>query len=228
MPGRNLVLPDEAWVSLIMAAQKDSVYLEGSVLKLLDPGDSPSYQAYLKSATAADKEKRERRLAVTRQVQDQNKELLEAQETIEQKTASLEEALEEMRAAKQDADDALSEATAAREEAVASQLEAERARKEAESAWQDAKNDLDYMQKQTQFELMGRIVRVSLFVIIAVGTVTTSMYAMALFGPKTNAEDVNLLANTWSNMFGILLTNSFSIIGTIMGVKYATESQKQG
>lgn len=36
-------------------------------------------------------------------------------------------------------------------------------------------------------------------------------------------RDTTLLGNTWSNMFGILLTNSFSIIGTIMGVKYASE-----
>jgi hypothetical protein len=37
--------------------------------------------------------------------------------------------------------------------------------------------------------------------------------------------DTTLLGNAWTNMFGILLTNSFSIIGTIMGVKYATESK---
>ena len=29
-----------------------------------------------------------------------------------------------------------------------------------------------------------------------------------------------------SNMFSILLTNSFSIIGTIMGVKYASEEKE--
>lgn len=35
-----------------------------------------------------------------------------------------------------------------------------------------------------------------------------------------------LLGSTWSNMFSILLTNSFSIIGTIMGVKYASEERE--
>lgn len=35
--------------------------------------------------------------------------------------------------------------------------------------------------------------------------------------------DSKIIESTWSNLFGILLTNSFSIVGTIMGVKYATE-----
>ena len=48
---------------------------------------------------------------------------------------------------------------------------------------------------------------------------TTLMYVIALLA----GADTTLLGNAWSNMFGILLTNSFSIIGTIMGVKYATE-----
>ena len=39
--------------------------------------------------------------------------------------------------------------------------------------------------------------------------------------------DTDIIGSTWSNMFGILLTNSFSIIGTIMGVKYATDNKKQ-
>ena len=30
-----------------------------------------------------------------------------------------------------------------------------------------------------------------------------------------------------SNLFGILLTNSFSIIGTIMGVKYASDNKEK-
>lgn len=199
MPNK-VTLPPDAWAVLLQAASRDKVYLEGNFLKLLDPEGDEIRQAYLDKAIKADKEARERRLEVTKQVQKQNEELKEAQAEIEQSQQELEAALEA----------------------------AETARKEAEGAWKEAKNDLDYMQKQTQFELMGRIVRVSLGVIIAVGTVTTSMYALALFGPKTNAADTTLLANTWSNMFGILLTNSFSIIGTIMGVKYATEGQKQG
>ena len=199
MPNK-VTLPPDAWAVLLQAASRDKVYLEGNFLKLLDPEGDEIRQAYLDKAIKADKEARERRLEVTKQVQKQNKELIEAQAEIEQSQQELEAALEA----------------------------AETARKEAEGAWKEAKNDLDYMQKQTQFELMGRIVRVSLFVIIGVGSVTTGMYALALFGPETNAADTTLLANTWSNMFGILLTNSFSIIGTIMGVKYATEGRGGG
>jgi hypothetical protein len=46
---------------------------------------------------------------------------------------------------------------------------------------------------------------------------------VALFSNK----DTAIIGSTWSNMFGILLTNSFSIIGTIMGVKYAASSKKE-
>jgi len=59
---------------------------------------------------------------------------------------------------------------------------------------------------------------------MGVGVTTTLLYAIALF---TGGTDTTLLGNTWSNLFGILLTNSFSIIGTIMGVKYASDSAKK-
>jgi hypothetical protein len=193
----EITFPAEAWANLILTAERDRIYLEGNILKVLDPGESPSYQAYLDKAITTDKEKREQRLAVTKQVQDQNNELLKAKGEIEQSQHELEDALER----------------------------AEQARKEAEGAWQTAQNDLDYMQKRTQFELMGNIVRVALLVIAGVGFTTTAMYATALFILPPAGGDTTLLGNTWSNMFGILLTNSFSIIGTIMGVKYATEGR---
>ena len=75
------------------------------------------------------------------------------------------------------------------------------------------------MQKKTQFELISTIVKVALYVIIGVGILTTVMYGLALF----SGADTQIIGSTWSNMFGILLTNAFSIVGTIMGVKYATE-----
>jgi hypothetical protein len=45
------------------------------------------------------------------------------------------------------------------------------------------------------------------------------LYLVAMFTGK----DTQIIGSTWSNMFGILLTNAFSIVGTIMGVKYASE-----
>tara|TARA_Y100000592_G_C5394268_1_gene279791 strand:+ start:378 stop:944 length:567 start_codon:yes stop_codon:yes gene_type:complete len=94
---------------------------------------------------------------------------------------------------------------------------------QAESAKKEAINDLDLLQRRTQTELIGNIVNVALYTITGVGLITTALYAAALF---TGSTDTTLLGNTWSNLFGILLTNSFSIIGTIMGVKYASNGEK--
>lgn len=98
-------------------------------------------------------------------------------------------------------------------------LELQNEKDEAERLRDEAVEDLDIMQKRTQFELIGLIVKVALVIIIGVGILTTLMYVTALLANK----DTTILGNAWSNLFGILLTNSFSIIGTIMGVKYATE-----
>ncbi len=94
---------------------------------------------------------------------------------------------------------------------------------EAENAKIVAENDLDLIQKKTQFELIGSIVKVALWVILGVGFVVTGMYLFAIFMDK----DTQVIGSTWSNIVGILLTNAFSIVGTIMGVKYASESKKE-
>lgn len=94
----------------------------------------------------------------------------------------------------------------------------------AENAKNEAENDLSVMQQRTQFELIGNIVQVALWVIVGVGIIVTGMYMFAMFSQST---ETTLIGNTWSNLFGILLTNSFSIIGTIMGVKYASENSKK-
>ena len=89
----------------------------------------------------------------------------------------------------------------------------------AEKAKSEAENDLDIYQKRTEFELIGSIVNYALYVIAGTGVVTTVLYIMAIYW---SSSETTLIGNTWSNLFGILLTNSFSIIGTIMGVKYAS------
>ena len=112
----------------------------------------------------------------------------------------------------------LAEASVIKESLV---LELKNALDEAERLRDEAVEDLDVLQKRTQFELIGLIVKVALIVIVGVGITTTILYTTALMMEK----DTTLLGNAWSNLFGILLTNSFSIIGTIMGVKYATEKK---
>ena len=101
-------------------------------------------------------------------------------------------------------------------------LELQNEKNEAERLRDEAVEDLDVLQKRTQFELIGLIVKVALIVIVGVGITTTILYTTAIMMDK----DTTLLGNAWSNLFGILLTNSFSIIGTIMGVKYATEKSE--
>jgi len=91
---------------------------------------------------------------------------------------------------------------------------------EAEKLRDDAMEDLELLQQKTQFELVNLIVRIALFVIVGVGISTTVMYGLAMV---TGVEETKIIGPAWSNMFSILLTNAFSIVGTIMGVKYATE-----
>jgi hypothetical protein len=73
--------------------------------------------------------------------------------------------------------------------------------------------------KKSQSELIKVIVKVALSVIVGVGIITTILYWMAIVMSK----DTQIIGSTWSNMFSVLLTNAFSIVGTIMGIKYATQ-----
>jgi nitrate reductase NapE component len=99
----------------------------------------------------------------------------------------------------------------------------EKARIDAETAKQNAENDLDLLQKKNQSELISLIVRVALWIIIGVGFITTGVYVFTMLMGK----DTQVISAAWSNMFGILLTNAFSIIGTIMGIKYATQNKQE-
>jgi methyl-accepting chemotaxis protein len=87
-----------------------------------------------------------------------------------------------------------------------------------------ALNDLDVLMKKSQSELIKTIVMVALIVIIGVGVVTTMLYWMAM----VTGKDTQIIGSTWSNMFSVLLTNAFSIVGTIMGIKYATQDDGKG
>ena len=94
----------------------------------------------------------------------------------------------------------------------------------SEKAKQTAENDLDILQKKTQYELVGSIVKVALWIICGVGGITSILFAITLlFGIENKTVE-----SSWSNMFSILLTNSFSIVGTIMGVKYASDKKGRG
>jgi hypothetical protein len=181
---------------------KNKIFLEGNLLKVIesDPEDN-DFTKYIEDASAKDKEARKRRLDVTKQIQEQNKDLLTAQEENIKVNEELKLALESAEDEKK---------------------KAELSRIDADEAKDKALNDLDILQKKSETELIGTIIKVALIVIMGVGVVTTLMYGIAMFTGK----DTQIIGSTWSNMFGILLTNAFSIVGTIMGVKYATEKKK--
>ena len=184
---------------LLTLAKKKRIYLEGNILKVLKAEDGDTeFQKYLDVCKEKDIAARRKRLEVTKQVQQQNKDLVAKQEENDTLMVNLQAALEEAKNAT---------------------WEAEKLRVEAEKGKEQALEDLELMQKRSQFELIGMIVRIALIVICGVGIITSIMYAIAL----TSGQDTQIIGSTWSNMFGILLTNAFSIVGTIMGVKYASE-----
>ncbi len=186
---------------LLEVAKNKKIYVEGNFLKILKaPKGDKEFIEYLKLCKEKDITTRKKRLEITKQVQKQNKELVSKQEETDALMEELQVALE----------------SAKQSEEVANQL-----REKAEERKDKALEDLEVMQKKTQFELISTIVKVALVVIIGVGIITTVMYALAL----TTGSDTQIIGSTWSNMFGILLTNAFSIVGTIMGVKYATEKE---
>jgi hypothetical protein len=179
--------------------KENRVSLEGNILKIIEADDEDTeFAEYLKNSIEKDKNARRRRLEITKQIQNQNKDLLLSQEENQKLMDDLKDALEL---------------------AENSKAEAMKAMESAEAAKESALNDLDVLQKKTQTELIGTIVKVALYIIVGVGTITSLMYIFAIM----NNKDTQIIGSTWSNMFGILLTNAFSIVGTLMGVKYASD-----
>jgi hypothetical protein len=96
--------------------------------------------------------------------------------------------------------------------------ESNKLKEEAEKQKDTALHDLELLQKKKQFELINTIIKVALYIIIGVGITTSGLFMYSLY----RGIESPIIESTWSNLFGILLTNAFSIIGTIMGVKYAS------
>ena len=202
--------------------------LEGNVLKLIDAEGDEEFIKYIKEASDKDKESRQKRLDMTKQVQSQNRDLIKWKEENERIQNELRESLTQTEESMNQAHSARLEAEKLKEEAEKAKIDAEeakesalKAKQEAEQAKNAALTDLDVMQKKTQFELISVIVKVALGVILGVGIISTTLYAIVLI----KGVDNPIVSSTWSNLLGILLTNSFSIIGTIMGIKYASDKE---
>ena len=184
-----MIINKETRDTLLDIAKNKGVFLEGNLLKIIESEDNDvEFKKYLDDCISQFQDKQKKRLHITKEIQNKNKEL--------------ESAFEKLRQSKE---------------------EAERLKCEAESAKEIVEQDLSNLQKKVQTELMGNIVNVALYVIMGVGVITTLMYIVAII---MNTE-TQVIGSTWSNLTGILLTNAFSIVGTIMGVKHATSNDKK-
>jgi len=208
---------------------KKGIGLEGNITKLIDSENDEDFKKYLKECETKDGDKRRKRLEMTKKIQKQNEELINLNKENQKIMDDLQSTLKEAEEQKVKIETQNGELIAWREENEKIQQElqnemikSESARIRAEEAKTNALNDLDILQKKNQTELISTIVRVALYIIVGVGIVTTGVYVFTLFMGK----DTQVISAAWSNIFGILLTNAFSIVGTIMGIKYATENKQ--
>ena len=202
------------------------VGLEGNITKLIDSEDDDDFKNYLKECETKDSDKRKKRLEITKKIQSQNNELSVLNDENNRILSELNQTLEEVGQDKltyevqnRELNEWKLENIRLTEELKHEMVKSEQARLTAETAKENAENDLDFIQKRNQTELISIIVKVALWMIIGVGVVTTLVYIITL----TMGKDTQVISAAWANMFGILLTNAFSIVGTIMGIKYASK-----
>ena len=214
--------------NLIKLFESKNIGLEGNIIKLFE-SDNDLFKDYLKKCTDKDKDSRRKRLEITKKIQLQNNELSDLNEENQKMMEDLQLTLKEAEEQKTQIEKQNGELMDWREENEKIQQElqkemikSEQSRIQSETAKTNALNDLDILQKRNQTELISNIVKVALYIIIGVGIVTTGVYVFTLIMGK----DTQVISATWSNIFGILLTNAFSIVGTIMGIKYATENKQ--
>lgn len=196
---------------LIELADSAGIMLEGNILKVIDAEEDVDFSEYLRKAIEKDQTTRKKRLKITKQIQNQNRELIEWKNENQRIQEQLLASLNETQLARDEAESAKIEALRLKDEADSLRAAAEQKKTEAEE-------NLELVQRKKQFEMMGVIVRTALVIIGSVGIIVTGMYIVSLALNK----DTQIIGSTWSNIIGILLTNAFSIVGTIMGVRYAS------
>lgn len=213
---------------LIDLYNKKKIGLEGNITKIIDGENDEEFKKYLEECLLKDEDKRKKRLDMTKRIQKQNGELVLANQENERILGELQQTLTEvgdnkitLEVQNKELQEWKHENIELTEKLQNEMLKSEQARISAETAKQNAENDLDLLQKKTQNELISTIVRVALYIIVGVGFITTGVYVFTMVMGK----DTQVISAAWSNIFGILLTNAFSIVGTIMGIKYATENK---
>jgi len=224
-----MILDKDTKKQLMDLLQSKNIGLEGNIVKLIDSDGDVEFASYLKQCSEKDITTRRKRLEMTKQVQTQNAELTKLNEANQKMMEELQETLKNVEESKltfevqnRELNEWKQENLRLTDELQQEMVKSEQARITAENAKNEAENNLDMIQKKTQFELINNIVKVALYVIIGVGGITTGIYVYSM----SIGMDTDIIGSTWSNMFGILLTNSFSIVGTILGVKYGTSPNK--
>jgi hypothetical protein len=214
--------------NLIKLFESKNIGIEGNIIKLFET-DNEEFKSYLTKCSEKDKDSRRKRLEITKKIQLQNNELSNLNEQNQKMMDDLQLPLKEAEEQKEQIEKQNEELMDWRvgnekiqQELQKEMIKSEQARIQSETAKTNALNDLDILQKRNQTELISNIVKVALYIIIGVGIVTTGVYVFTLIMGK----DTQVISATWSNIFGILLTNAFSIVGTIMGIKYATENKQ--
>ena len=214
--------------TLLDLYNKKKIGLEGNITKIIDGEDDEEFKKYLEECLLKDEDKRRKRLDMTKKIQKQNDELINANKENQRILNELQETLNQvddnritLEAQNKELQEWKKENIELTEKLQNEMLTAQAAKAEALSAKETAENDLDLLQKKTQNELISTIVRVALYIIVGVGFITTGVYVFTMVMGK----DTQVISAAWSNIFGILLTNAFSIVGTIMGIKYATENK---
>jgi len=214
--------------NLIKLFESKNIGIEGNIIKLFET-DNEEFKSYLTKCSEKDKDSRRKRLEITKKIQLQNNELSNLNEQNQKMMDDLQLTLKEAEEQKEQIEKQNEELMDWRvgnekiqQELQKEMIKSEQARIQSETAKTNALNDLEILQKRNQTELISNIVKVALYIIIGVGIVTTGVYVFTLIMGK----DTQVISATWSNIFGILLTNAFSIVGTIMGIKYATENKQ--
>ena len=201
---------------LIDLYQNKNIYLEGNIIKLIDGSTDEEFQNYLDICLTNDKDRRRKRLDITKEFQIQNTKLTQLNIENEKMMVEVKDTLKSVEESK-------NQIELQNKELIVWKEENQRISEELVEQMKNVENDLDVLQKKTQFEMINTIVRSALYIIIGVGISTTLLFIFAIMKNK----ETQLIGSTWSNMFGILLTNSFSVVGTIMGVKYASEKKQE-
>jgi hypothetical protein len=161
---------------LITLSETKNLFLEGNIVKVINSNGDDNFKEYLTKCVERDTANRKKRLDITKQIQTQNKDLsnlnAENQKILEELQSTLKE-VEDSKMTFEVQNRELNEWKADNirltEELTVEMVKSEKARIDAENAKNSAENDLDVLQKKTQFELINTIVRIALFVIVGVG-----------------------------------------------------------